>query len=107
VREELRVSSLLLEGESIVSANARIVARLTALADHLELGMARPREVCDTLLGHTEAVERVPYSMVKDAQVVHAQLSQAINAGRENDINVHALGDWLRKWASQVPCEPA
>lgn len=88
-----------------MTANARIVERLVALADHVELGLVTPSEVRDTLLGHTEAVERVPYSMVKDAQLVWGELSRAIDAGREQDIDVHALGDWLRKWAARVPCE--
>lgn len=86
-----------------MSANARIVARLTALADAVELGTASAIEVRDTLLGHTEAVERVPYSLIKEAQLVRAQLTRAIDADRVSDIDVHSLGDWLRWWASQVP----
>ena len=89
-----------------MNANARIVERLLALADHVELGMVTPTEVRDALLGRTEAVERVPYTLVKDAQLVRAELTRAIAAGREPDIDVHALGDWLRRWASQVPCGP-
>ena len=88
-----------------MSANARIVARLNALADAVELGTASAAEVRDTLLGHTEAVERVPYSLVKEAQLVWGQLTRAIVAGRESDIDVHSLGDWLRRWASKVPID--
>ena len=90
-----------------MGAHARIAEQLAALADQVELGMATPSEVRDTLLGHTEAVERVPYAMVKDAQLLWGELSRAIDAGREQEIDVHALGDWLRGWASRVPREGA
>jgi hypothetical protein len=57
--------------------------------------------------GHTEALERVPYPLIKEAQLVRAQLAQAIDQEQEQLIDVHVLGDWLRRWAAQVPCDGA
>lgn len=86
-------------------SNARIVERLGAMADAVELGLTSVCDFRDELLGHTEAVERVPYALIKEAQLVRAELSQAINQGQEEWIDVHVLGDWLRRWAAQVPCD--
>jgi hypothetical protein len=47
------------------------------------------------------------YSHLKEAQIVWAQLRRAIDAGEEHLVDVHAVGDWLRTWLDQVPCDPA
>lgn len=84
-------------------SNSRIIDRLNGLADAIELGSIGINDIRDTLLGHTEAVEGVPYQMVKEAQFVWAQLSHAIEAGEEQSVDVHVLGNWLREWAARVP----
>jgi hypothetical protein len=88
-----------------MDSNARIARTLIALADDVELGIASPTEVRDSLPGHIGAIDRIPYTMVKEAKQIVGQLSQAIDSGREQDVNCHALGDWLRGWASKVPVD--
>lgn len=87
--------------------NARIIQRLNGLADAIELGSASVTEIRDTLLGHTESVEGAPYAMIKEAQQVWAQLSQAIAANDGENVDLHALGNWLRAWAARVPTSSA
>jgi hypothetical protein len=89
-----------------MTSNRRIVEQLLTLADGLENGSTTTIQLHDCLLGHTEAVENLPYSMYKDAQLVQAQLARAISIGRAQDIDVVPLAAWLRRWAFQVPCGP-
>jgi hypothetical protein len=83
--------------------NAHIIERLNGLADAIELGSISVIEIRDTLIGHTESVEGAPYAMIKEAQNVWAQLSQAIEANKEKNVDVYVLGNWLRAWAARVP----
>jgi hypothetical protein len=88
-------------------SNARILERLGALADQVELGEVSVAGFRDELLGHTEALERVPFAHLKEAQYVWAELTRALDRGQEPFVDVHALGDWLRRWVAQVPGGPA
>lgn len=87
-------------------SNTRIVERLSALADGIELGQVSVEDFRDELLGHTGALERMPYDLVVEARQVWAQLTKAIDSGQAALVNVHALGDWLRTWTKQVPSDP-
>ena len=86
------------KGGRVPLSNTRILERLNALADGVELGQVSIAGFCDELLGHTEALERMPYALVEEAQFVRAQLTKAIDLGQEGSVDVHALGDWLRRW---------
>jgi hypothetical protein len=88
-------------------SNVRIAERLGALADGVELRVVSVSDFADQLLGHTEALERMPYSRLKEAQMVQAQLRHAISHGQEQFVDVHTLGDWLRGWMAHVPSDPA
>ncbi|HTK74564.1 MAG TPA: hypothetical protein VL371_04850 [Gemmataceae bacterium] len=88
-------------------SNARIAERLGALADGVELGVVSVSDFAHELLGHTEALERISYRQIKEAQMVQAQLRQAISRGEEQMVDIHALGDWLRGWVAHVPSDPA
>jgi hypothetical protein len=88
-------------------SNARIAERLSALADGVELGAVSVRDFAEQLLGHTEALEQMPYSQLKEAQVVQAQLRHAVSQGQERMVDVHAVGDWLRGWLARVPGDVA
>jgi hypothetical protein len=88
-------------------SNTGIVKRLEAFADAVELGEMTVNDFRDGLLGQIEALERLPYSHVKEAQWVWAELTRAIEAGQAELVDVHALGDWLRRWTAKVPCGPA
>jgi hypothetical protein len=84
-------------------SNARIIDRLNGLADAIELGSLSVTELRDSLRGHINAIDGIPYDMVKEADYVWAQLSKAIDAGDEQNVDIHVLGDWLRNWTSRVP----
>ncbi|HEY4260581.1 MAG TPA: hypothetical protein VGM98_10480 [Schlesneria sp.] len=86
-------------------SNARIVGQLSALADELELGQIRVSDFANQLCGHTEALDRMQYVQLKEAQTVQAQLRIAIEQGEEQVVNVHRVGDWLRAWIAQVPID--
>ena len=88
-------------------SNERIAGQLSALADEVELGHTSVSDFAAQLLGHAEALERMPYSRVKEAQMVTAQLRLAIEHGQEQTVDVHRLGDWLRAWVAHVPTGPA
>ena len=83
-------------------SNTHLVDRLNGLADAVELGTLSVDEMRDTLLGHIEAIDGVPYSMVKEAQYVWAQLTKAVESGDQQSVDVNVLGDWLRHWAERV-----
>jgi hypothetical protein len=87
-------------------SNARIVERLEVLAEQLELGEITVSSFTDQLLGHTEALDRMSYGQLKEAQLVRAQLWQAIDQGNEQLVDIHAVGDWLRQWLRKVPVDP-
>lgn len=88
-------------------SNARIANRLNAMADGVELGTASIQEFADELLGHTEALEGMAYSQLKEAQSVRAQLLLAVEQGEAQLVDVHALGDWLRGWVARIPSSSA
>jgi hypothetical protein len=88
-------------------SNSRIAGQLSALADEVELGQVSVSQFADQLLGYTEALERMPYSRIKEAQMVRAQLNAAIERGEAKRIDLHRLGDWLRDWVAKVPIGPA
>jgi hypothetical protein len=69
----------------------------------MELGQITVSDFAAKLLGHTEALERVPYRELKEAQMVRAQLEHAIRRGEADLVDVHRLSDWLREWAGRVP----
>jgi hypothetical protein len=77
--------------------------RLSALANEVELGETSVSEFANQLLGQTEALEGIPYAMLKEAQMVQAQIAAAIDGGQEQLVNVHTVGDWLREWVARVP----
>jgi hypothetical protein len=89
-------------GQSGVSAAGRVCYRLNGLAVAVELGTLSVEEMRDTLLGHIEAIDGVPYSMVKEVQYVWAQLTRAVESGDQKSVDVNVLGDWLRHWAERV-----
>ena len=72
-------------------SNAHIVERMNAIADEIDAGKLCAQDVRDTLLGHTEAMEGVPYAMVKEAQSIWGQLTNAIESGQEQSIDSNAL----------------
>lgn len=86
-------------------SNARIVEQLNVVAENLESGQLSVTDFRDQILGQTAAVERIPYSMVKEAQHIWGQLTNAIDEGKAQLVDVKALGDWVRGWALRVPCE--
>lgn len=86
-------------------SNARIAGQLSALADEVELGQLSVSDFADQLLGHTEALDRMQYRQIKEAQMVQAQLRLAVERGEEQAIDVYRPGDWLRTWVAQVPTE--
>lgn len=85
-----------------MSANERIIQRLSALADEVELRQVSVVDFRDQLLGHTEALEGVPFALVKEAQMVWGQLTAAIDKGDGLHVDVHPLGNWLREWTARV-----
>lgn len=84
-------------------SNQAIVARLGAMADDVELGQTDVATFTSEFFGHIQALDRIPYSHLKEAQLARAQLCQAIEQGQEALVDVHALGDWLRGWLAKVP----
>lgn len=80
--------------------NVRIIERLEALADQLELGEISLRDFGDQINGQITALENMKYSHIKEGQSVAYQLQQLA----ENEpVDVHAVGDWLRRWLASVP----
>jgi hypothetical protein len=86
-------------------SNASIVSRLVALADDLEHGRVSLRVAASELIGHAEALERMEYHQVKEAQLVQGQLLQAIETHREDHVDRRALVGWLRDWVRKVPVD--
>jgi hypothetical protein len=88
-------------------SNLSIVTRLTVLADGYEAGEIPLSAVARDLLGHVEALERLEYRQVKDAQLVQAQLLQGLEERREHDVDRTAFVGWLREWIRRVPVDAA
>jgi hypothetical protein len=86
-------------------SNARITGRLNALADEVESGQTSVGMFADELIGHTGAVDNVPYALIVEARQVWAQLTRAIDQGQEQLVAVRPLADWIRGWTARVPRE--
>ena len=84
-------------------SNSSIVARLRTAGQDYEYGRISVSAFADELRGSSTALEGVEYGRVKEAQLVYGQLLQAVEAGRENDVDRQALGAWLNGWLATVP----
>lgn len=73
------------------------------LADEVQDGRLPLRTFADQLRGHAEALEGISYHRVKEAQLVQGQVLQAIEMGREVDVDREALVGWLRTWIANIP----
>jgi len=88
-------------------ANSTIIARLEKLADEFEAGRASLDTLANELVGHAEALERMDYHRIKEAQSVQAQLSMAIEQHRARDVDTGVLLGWLRNWIKALPGDVA
>jgi len=84
-------------------SNSRIAARLEALVADLESERIDISSFTREFLGHIEAMDRVSYSDLKQAQVAHAQLEIAIENGQAELVDVTVLVAWLRSLLSKIP----
>jgi hypothetical protein len=88
-------------------SNATIVSRLSALADDYENGRVTLAVFATELVGHAEALEGMDYRKIKEAQMVQAQLRQAIESGQEQNVDRSSLIGWLRPWIASAPVSAA
>ena len=84
-------------------SNSSIIERLRTLADDLEAGRTSIEHFADVILGHTEALEQINYRQIKEAQMISAQLRNAIHSGDSELIDVAAVVEWVRQWTAGVP----
>ncbi len=84
-------------------SNARIVETLNAIADQLNSGEISVSAFTDQLMGHTNAIDNIPYALTIEARQVWAQLDNAIRQGNESRVAGQPLVNWLRDWTSRVP----
>jgi len=86
-------------------SNESIVARLTGMVDDLEAGRLGLEGFSGGFLSHVEALERVPYAQLKQAQLAQAQVEAAFAQGKGDWVDVDALVVWFRSWLASVPID--
>lgn len=84
-------------------SNFNIVTRLRVAAQDYEHGRISVASFAAELYGSSAALEGMEYGRVKEAQLVYAQLMQAAEAGRENDVDRQTLAAWLHGWLTTIP----